>query len=194
VSTRIFFVSWIQKSSSRAHSCANTRPCRMDHEVIHSWSLQPWHSGMLSWRTRYEKNIFRDPCLAIIIPKNFGLLSSTVCNFLLMGVKCRVHYLVFTTDDEVDFLLLQNSRIFFNIGCARSAPDGSSPRGYSQFFFFEYRLKNSLYVFAMLLPHEYFYLVLFLSGARSVLPMGVAPEAMMGCLQPIIGSKHDFFD
>jgi hypothetical protein len=27
-----------------------------------------------------------------------------------------------------------------------------------------------------------------LSGARSALPMGVAPEAIMGCLQSIIGS------
>jgi hypothetical protein len=30
--------------------------------------------------------------------------------------------------------------------------------------------------------------ILLLSGMRSALPMGVAPEAMMECLQPIIGS------
>jgi hypothetical protein len=29
----------------------------------------------------------------------------------------------------------------------------------------------------------------FLSGARPALPMEVAPKAVMGCLQPIIGSK-----
>jgi hypothetical protein len=37
---------------------------------------------------------------------------------------------------------------------------------------------------------EIFFLVTgSLSGARSVPPMGVAPEAMMGCLQPIIDSN-----
>jgi hypothetical protein len=29
-----------------------------------------------------------------------------------MGVKCRVLYLVFTTDDEVEFLLLHSSQVF----------------------------------------------------------------------------------
>jgi hypothetical protein len=32
------------------------------------------------------------------------------------------------------------------------------------------------------------------SGARSMLPMGVAIEAMIGCSQPIIGSQFEFFD
>jgi hypothetical protein len=31
--------------------------------------------------------------------------------------------------------------------------------------------------------------MIFPSGARSALSMGVAPEAIMGCLQLIIGSK-----
>ena len=31
--------------------------------------------------------------------------------------------------------------------------------------------------------------VIFLSGARPALPMGVAPEAMFGCRQPSIGSN-----
>jgi hypothetical protein len=37
--------------------------------------------------------------------------------------------------------------------------------------------------------HNFFHFVTVLSGARPALPMEVAPEAMMGCLQPIIGSK-----
>jgi hypothetical protein len=47
---------------------------------------------------------------------------------LPMGGNCRVHCLVFTTDDGVEFLLLHNSRIFFNIGRAISSPDGSIVR------------------------------------------------------------------
>jgi hypothetical protein len=38
------------------------------------------------------------------------------------------------------------------------------------------------------------YLLFYLSGARLALPMGVAPENIMGCLQPIIGSELHFFD
>jgi hypothetical protein len=47
-----------------------------------------------------------------------------------MGVKCQVYYPVFATDDEVDFLLLHSSQELSIIGCAISAPNGSSPRGY----------------------------------------------------------------
>jgi hypothetical protein len=153
----IFFVSWIRKSTSKAHSCANIRPCRTDLGVLPSWSLRTRHLDMLSRWMRSEKNIYRESCLAVIIPKIVGLLSSILCEFLPIGVKCRVHYLVFTTDNEVDFLLFQNSWFFFNIRCAISAPDGSSLRGYSKNLVFEYRLKNLLYVFAMLLLHEYFF-------------------------------------
>jgi hypothetical protein len=52
-----------------------------------------------------------------------------------MGVKCLVHYLVFTTDDEVEFysfIIVNNCLI---IGCVTCALDGSSPRGYSQIIF-----------------------------------------------------------
>jgi hypothetical protein len=34
----------------------------------------------------------------------------------------------------------------------------------------------------------------FISGARSALSIGVAPEAMIGCSEPIIGSMHEIFD
>jgi hypothetical protein len=50
-----------------------------------------------------------------------------------MGVKYQVYCLVFTTNDEVKFLLQQADASNF-IGCATNAPDGSSPRGYSQIF------------------------------------------------------------
>jgi hypothetical protein len=45
------------KITSRAHSCANTRPRRTDPGVLPSWSMSPGHSDMLSRRTRSE-NIF----------------------------------------------------------------------------------------------------------------------------------------
>jgi hypothetical protein len=62
-----------------------------------------------------------------------------------MGVKCRVHYLVFTTDDEVQFLLFHCSQQLSIIGCTTSTPDGSSPRGYIvELYLFNYRLKFSL--------------------------------------------------
>jgi hypothetical protein len=59
-STGIFFVSWIWKFTSRAHSCVNTRPCRMDPKVLPSWSLRSRYSDMLSRRTRSENmNLLR---------------------------------------------------------------------------------------------------------------------------------------
>jgi hypothetical protein len=54
---------------------------------------------------------------------------------LPMGVKRRVYYLVFATDDEVDFYSCIGADIFIFIGCATSAPDGSNPRGYSRIFY-----------------------------------------------------------
>jgi hypothetical protein len=76
------------------------------------------------------------------------------------------------------------------IGCATSAPDESTPEAIVEFFyssigskFLRVHLESSTCV-------EIFFLVIgFLSGARPALPMGVAPEAMMGCLQPIIDSN-----
>jgi hypothetical protein len=59
-------------------------------------------------------------------------------------------------------------------------------------FLFEYRLKVSLSasrIFDLRKNIFFFLMTGFLSGARPALPMGVAPEAMMGCLQPIIDSN-----
>jgi hypothetical protein len=60
---------------------------------------------------------------------------STSRESLPTGVKHRVYYLVFATDDEVDFYSCIGADIFIFIGCATSAPNGSSPRGYSQIFY-----------------------------------------------------------
>jgi hypothetical protein len=66
-----------------------------------------------------------------------------------------------------------------------SAPDGSSPRGYSRKFF-EYRLKYIAFSSFQLL------LLALILGAQPAFPMGVAPEAIMGCLQPFIDSNISF--
>jgi hypothetical protein len=56
-STEIFFVSWIQKFTSRAHSCAYNRPSRTDSVVLSSWFLRSWHSSICSRRTWLENTI-----------------------------------------------------------------------------------------------------------------------------------------
>jgi hypothetical protein len=73
------------------------------------------------------------------------------------------------------------------IGCATSAPDGSSPRGYSQFFLFGYRLKNISSFAILVSPYPTKKLFLFISSSRrSMLLIRVAPEAMDGFL----GNNH----
>jgi hypothetical protein len=52
-----------------------------------------------------------------------------------MGVKRRVYYLMFGINDEVNFNSCIEADISIFIGCATSAPDGSSPRNYSQIFY-----------------------------------------------------------
>jgi hypothetical protein len=61
---------------------------------------------------------------------------------------------------------------FLSIGCALSASDGSSPRGYCRVLVVGDRLKmlSSTNFFSPCSQQT-------LSGARSALPMGVAPEA-----------------
>jgi hypothetical protein len=44
-----------------------------------------------------------------------------------MGVKCEVHYLVFTTDVEVDFVLLHSSQYFGSSGARPALPMGVVP-------------------------------------------------------------------
>jgi hypothetical protein len=61
-----------------------------------------------------------------------------------------------------------------------------------EYYLFEYRLKLSLDVFAIFVVHKIFLPHLFLSGARSTLPMGVAPKAMMGVLAADHRLKTEF--
>jgi hypothetical protein len=74
-------------------------------------------------------------------PKSSGCFS-TSHESLPLGVKHRVYYLVFTTNDEVNFYSCIGADISIFIGCATSTPDGSSPRGYSQIFYSNIGSKN----------------------------------------------------
>jgi hypothetical protein len=90
--------------------------------------------------------------------------------------------------------------IFIFIGCATSAPDGSSPQGYSRIFSsIGPKVYSSSFLSSfdmacikqLLIP---FLLDLYISsGARPALPMGVSPKAMVG----VLGGDHrlkKFFD
>jgi hypothetical protein len=82
-----FFASWIQKITSRAYSCAYTRPCTTDPEVLPSWFLWPRHSTSYCDDAAWESNFCREPCLVVSIPKIFTLLSLTSRKSLPMGVN-----------------------------------------------------------------------------------------------------------
>jgi hypothetical protein len=69
-----------------------------------------------------------------------------------------------------------------------SAPDRSSPRGYSQKTYFEYRLK----VDCAYLDSSDRSCILISLGARSALPMVVAPEAIVEIFLRI-DSKNELF-
>jgi hypothetical protein len=88
-----------------------------------------------------EFDFHQEPCLDVIMPKIFRLLYSTIRNSFSMGVKCGVYYLMFTTDHEVDFLLLHESQYLQFIECAISAPDGVAPEAIFKFLF-EYRVNT----------------------------------------------------
>jgi hypothetical protein len=59
--------------------------------------------------------------------QNHWVAFSTSRESLPMGVKRRVYYLVFATDDVVDFYSCIGADISIFIGCGTSAPDGSNP-------------------------------------------------------------------
>jgi hypothetical protein len=130
-----FFISWIHKFTSRAHSRVYTKPCRTDPKVLPSWSLRPWHSSFYRDNAAWGSWLYREPYLAGSIHKIFGLFSSTSRKSIPMWVNCWFYHQV--------FLLLQRNSIFHSygeadisifIGCTTSAPNESSPRGYSQIF------------------------------------------------------------
>jgi hypothetical protein len=74
--------------------------------------------------------------------QNHRVDFSTSLESLPMGVKHRVYYLVFFTDDEVDFYSSIGADIFIFIGSMTSTPNGSSPRGYNWVLASDYRLSN----------------------------------------------------
>jgi hypothetical protein len=101
---------------------------------------------------------------------------------------------VFTIDNGVKNLLFCILVVDdFHTAHAISSPDGSSPRGYSRIFVFEYTIKESCISYDVIPVKTMLSYILLLSDAHSALPMGVAPVAMMGCLQPIIGFPFEFF-
>jgi hypothetical protein len=72
------------------------------------------------------------------------------------------------------------------VRCALSAPNGSSPRGYSRITLcFEFRLKYSVLHHHTSTRHS---LSIISSGARSALPMVVAPEAIVEFFSGIVSS------
>jgi hypothetical protein len=69
-----------------------------------------------------------------------------------------------------------------------STPDGSSPRGYSRFFLFGYRLKDILLLAILSSSYSarHFLFPFAFSSSRSLLLIRVAPGAMSGFL----GDNH----
>jgi hypothetical protein len=175
------------KVISRGHSCASTRPYRTDPEVLASWSLRPWHSDVLSRHTRSE-NINLSRAL-------FSCYNTQNCRVYFIYLfanpsrqEWNVEYIIWRLP------LMMKSSFYssivvdnFQSSGARSAlPMGLAPKAIVELYLFEYRLKVSSGFFII------FVLLLLLPGARRAPSMGVAHETMMGCLQPIIGSKFNF--
>jgi hypothetical protein len=89
-------------------------------------------------------------------PKSSGYVFSFTHKFLLMGVKCRVHYPVFITDDEVEFLLLHNSWVFKSSGVRPALLMRLAPEAIVEFYLFEYRLHVSLSLITVVFLHRKF--------------------------------------
>jgi hypothetical protein len=73
-------------------------------------------------------------------------------------------------------------------GCAPSAPDGSSPRGYSRKTYFEYRLKYIVPTFM----HQIVALFYNIIGCALSAPDGSSPRGYSRTLSDI-DSKNEFF-
>jgi hypothetical protein len=102
---------------------------------------------------------------------------------------------LYFVDNEVAVLLsMKSSRLhmlyFPLVYCHQayhSTPEISSPRGYGQIFLAD----HSLQFLHLFLSNSFYKIVLlFLSGARPALPMGVAPEAIVE-KNSGIGSKYN---
>ena len=161
-----------------------------------SWGLtfvilcEPRHSE-ISPLTGSENNLSSAFCSADELTHFIGLYAIIVVYTTLpMGVYMKgsrrrsriyIHMESFARIFSLIYEFFFLPGIF--IGCTTSAPDGSSPRGYGQILVLEHRLKTVSIDLNL-------FILIFLSGARPVLPMGVAPEALVGCMHQIIGSKN----
>jgi hypothetical protein len=131
-----FFVSWIRKFTSIAHSCAYTRPCRTDPQVLPSWYFRPRHSSFWSrWRG------LRIIILSWALFGCFNTWKLRVVFFQLVANPSRwewiseSYYLLFITSMMKSIVhSYGEADISIFIGCATSTTDGSSPRGYSRIF------------------------------------------------------------
>jgi hypothetical protein len=97
---------------------------------------------------------------------------------LPMGVNIEYMFLVFTTDNGFDNFLhcFLSSRINSSSGARSAFPMGLAPRLWSVLVV-DHRLKFSSSLFV-----EFLLKIIFLSGARLALLMGVGPESMFGYL------------
>jgi hypothetical protein len=102
--------------------------------------------------------------------QNYRVLSCTRKS-LPMGVKCWVHYLVFTTKSGVKKLLFFMT---FNIRRAISAPDGSSPKAIVEFLYSSIASKI-LSCFDKVIPTQTILPYIFFIGCAFSAPDGSSP-------------------
>ena len=114
-------------------------------------------------------------------------------------IESILTYIVLPMGVYVELIITRNIlscfSIFVNfIGHANSVPDGSSPRGYNQELVLGCRLNILVHLVAILslFPNMifFFFSLFYLSGARTALPMGVAPEATAKDLCLVVGSRN----
>jgi hypothetical protein len=127
---------------------------------------------------------YREPCLAISMPEIFGLFSQLVAN--LSRWEWKGEFIIWCLPPMMDssFYSCRRANACNFIGCASSAPDGSRPRGYSRIVYSSIgskflRFYTSFFNLQKIFSSYYCFCSL---GARSALPMGVAPEAIIWVL------------
>jgi hypothetical protein len=112
-------------------------------------------------------------------PSQWEWISEFQC---LMFVILTMKSIICSNMKSIICLFNAKSIIAIFIRCTTSAPDGSSPRGYSRIFSSIGSKVLSSFIVTYTKQFEIPSLVdlYILSGARLALPMGVAPEAMVG--------------
>jgi hypothetical protein len=151
-----------EKITSRVYSCASTRPCGTNPEVLPSWSLRPRHSDMLSRWTRSENiNLSRSllgccntqDCWVNLlsfsqIPPDGSEMSS-----LLSSVYHRWWSQVFCSSMVVDNI--------HSSGGWSALPMGVAPEAIVELYLFKYSLKISLSLIIIFILHKKYTLWLF---------------------------------